>query len=91
MDEAAHEAGFLHVVNDARDGDVDAVGAVARVKKGDRPFRLRRDLAQEARLADPGIGLNYGHSAEAGLQLREGDGLAAVHAGAAVGEIAELR
>ena len=90
VNEAAHEARFLHVVNDARDGDVDAVGAVARVKKGDRPFRRRRDLAQEARLAEPGIGLKHGHSAEARPQLREGDGLDAVHAGAAVGEIAEL-
>ena len=51
VNEAPHEARFLHVVNDAGDGDVDAVGAVARVKKSDWPFSFRRDLAQEAGLA----------------------------------------
>jgi len=53
MDEAPHEARFLQVVNDTGDGDVDAVTAVARMKEGDGPRRLRRLSRRKLVLPSP--------------------------------------
>ena len=46
VDKASNETGLLHVMNDARNCDVDTFGAVPRVQEGDRADSSRRDLTQ---------------------------------------------
>ncbi len=89
MHEAANEADFLHVMNDARNRGVDVLRAIPGVKECDRTDGFRRQFAQHARLAEPGVPANDDHPAQG--QLANGDRFAAVDPRPPFREIAELR